>query len=242
MAACPPSTFAARCRATFSGDSCVDIPRSLRCIDAKRQRTVDDRSSRRLRWPMPKSAQPKPPPHTPEEKAALGVQLANARDEAKFTLQGAAEELGRRGHAIKRGTISAWEKGRNVVDALWLRRLARLYNTTADALVGSTTHLSVWPFSTELQQKVLRLSDEELLRAENVLRAHLGLTSNSSSAATNSTKSAYDQRLQRPYPAAMEEGVGLPPHMDLNNLSTPSSHGRAKKHQRSARNKGGGGA
>lgn len=75
----------------------------------------------------------KPPTHPDDEKKALGTGLALARIEAGFTQPAAAKELG-----IVKQTISSWENGRNLPDALWLRRLARLYETTTDSLVGLT--------------------------------------------------------------------------------------------------------
>ena len=113
--------------------------------------------------------------HPEEERKALGKRLAQARQAAGYTLDTAVAELARRGFKISRGTIGAWETGRNLPDALWLGRMARLYENSIDQLVGHAPPATRWPFSEELRQMVLPLSDEELARAENVLRAHLGM-------------------------------------------------------------------
>lgn len=77
----------------------------------------------------------KPEPQPEDERKALGRRLAAARVLAEFTLDGVAKALNEKGYAITRAAIGAWETGRNLPDALWLRRLAKLYGTTLDALV-----------------------------------------------------------------------------------------------------------
>lgn len=52
-----------------------------------------------------------------------------------MTLDGAAKALTARGYSITKQGVGHWESGRNVPDALWLSRLAKLYGTTLDALV-----------------------------------------------------------------------------------------------------------
>lgn len=95
------------------------------------------------------------------------------------------------------------------------------------------------PLSPELQQKVLRLHGEELLKAENVLRAHLGLTS--LAALENSTirEVIHGKSSQDAYAGATEEGVGLPDNISV---PTSSTHGGSQKVRRPARQKGRGGA
>ena len=70
-----------------------------------------------------------------DEKKALGRRLASARTLAGYTLEGAAKALTERGHKISKAGIGHWETGHNLPDALWLRRLAKLYCSTLDALV-----------------------------------------------------------------------------------------------------------
>lgn len=103
---------------------------SLRYVDTLCQRSVDRRSSVGLRWAMA---------HAEEERKALGSRLASARKLAGFTIQQAADELTARGYPIKKQAVGAWEVGRNVPDALWMRRLAKLYATTVDALLWDDT-------------------------------------------------------------------------------------------------------
>lgn len=83
---------------------------------------------------MPEQDNKKTTAHTHEEKRALGQRLAAARKAAMFTQEGAARELG-----VIKQTISSWERGLNLPDALWLRRLARLYEASLDAIVGLAT-------------------------------------------------------------------------------------------------------
>lgn len=72
--------------------------------------------------------------HSQEDREALGKRLAAARNLKGLTIEGAAKELTNRGYTVSKAGVGAWEKGRNVPDAIWLRRLAKLYGTTLDAL------------------------------------------------------------------------------------------------------------
>lgn len=73
--------------------------------------------------------------HAEDEKKSLGARLASARKLAGFTMDGAAKALTLKGYKISKQGVGHWESGRNLPDALWLRRLAKLYGTTLDALV-----------------------------------------------------------------------------------------------------------
>lgn len=64
-------------------------------------------------------------------KRGLGGRLKAAREKADLTQDGAAAKLG-----LKKQTISSWENGRNVPDAITLGKLAHIYETTADALLN----------------------------------------------------------------------------------------------------------
>jgi transcriptional regulator with XRE-family HTH domain len=169
--------------------------------------------------------------HAEEERKALGVQLAMARAASGLTLDAAAAELSRRGYPLVRATIGAWEKGRNLPDALWLRRLARLYDTTADFLVGQTD-TTFWPFTDELRKKVLLLSDEELARAEDVLRAHLGLPQQTGHSAQRTQKTPYVVTDELGDTRAKEVGTGLPKH--LAGPEPQNKHASRQKHRGSA--------
>jgi len=65
----------------------------------------------------------------------LGRNLAAARQAARdgqgFTQLEVAERMG-----VNDATVSAWEKGRGIPDALRLRGLARLYGTSTESLLG----------------------------------------------------------------------------------------------------------
>ena len=107
----------------------------------------------------------KKPEHPVEEKQSLGRSLATARIAAGLKQEAVASEL----QVIKQ-TVSAWEKGRNLPDAIWLQRLARLYGTSLDAMVGKG---SVWPFSNELQREVQQLEANDVRDMEVAIWAHL---------------------------------------------------------------------
>lgn len=75
--------------------------------------------------------------HPEEDRKRVGAALAKARKNAGYSsLEAAAAELNAHGWQIKRGTIGAWEVGRNLPDAIWLVRLAVVYETSVDAMLG----------------------------------------------------------------------------------------------------------
>lgn len=73
--------------------------------------------------------------HADDDRKGLGARLAAARNLASLTMEQAAQRLTKKGYPISKQGIGHWESGRNVPDAIWLRRLAKLYGTTLDALV-----------------------------------------------------------------------------------------------------------
>lgn len=73
--------------------------------------------------------------HSDDERKAFGQRLASARSKTGLTLEGVAKQLTVRGFPIGKAAVGAWEKGRNLPDAIWLQRLAKLYGLTLDALV-----------------------------------------------------------------------------------------------------------
>jgi hypothetical protein len=120
-----------------------------------------------------------------------------------------------------------------------LEKIADFFDTTVDQLLQfEGVDETYWPFSAELQQIVLRLSDEELLKAENVLRAHLGVAPISSSAFNNIEQFDSGAGLRDAYPVAMEEGAGA---LDEAEIPASKSHAHRKVRQ-PARRKGGRGA
>uniref|UniRef100_C5CJM4 Transcriptional regulator, XRE family n=1 Tax=Variovorax paradoxus (strain S110) TaxID=543728 RepID=C5CJM4_VARPS len=58
------------------------------------------------------------------------MRLASARDGKGMTQDQVAERFG-----VNKATVSAWETGRGVPDALRLRALAKLYDVSADSLL-----------------------------------------------------------------------------------------------------------
>lgn len=75
--------------------------------------------------------------HEVEDKEGLGKRLRSARDACGLTQLEAATKL-----HITKAALSAWETGRNLPDALMLGRVARIYETTADHLLGSETSVT----------------------------------------------------------------------------------------------------
>lgn len=63
-------------------------------------------------------------------RRGLGLRLASARKDKKLTQDDVALKF-----SLNKATVSAWETGRGVPDALTLRALAKLYDTSADALL-----------------------------------------------------------------------------------------------------------
>lgn len=63
-------------------------------------------------------------------RRGLGLRLASARKDKKLTQDDVALKF-----SLNKATVSAWETGRGVPDALTLRALAKLYGTSADALL-----------------------------------------------------------------------------------------------------------
>ena len=68
--------------------------------------------------------------HADADKKALGQRLAAVREQKGWKQEFVAGELG-----VKKATVSAWETGRNMPDALFLKRLAKLYGIGVDAIL-----------------------------------------------------------------------------------------------------------
>lgn len=68
--------------------------------------------------------------HDPEDKKALGRRLAACREAKGWKQDVAARQLG-----VTKAALSAWETGRNMPDALFLKKLAKLYDVSVDAIL-----------------------------------------------------------------------------------------------------------
>lgn len=85
-------------------------------------------------------------------------------------------EMAKKGLKIGTETLHRAIKGEAGNRLESLEKIAEFFETTVDQLLQfDGVNETYWPFSAELQRIVLRLQEEELIRAENVLRAHLGL-------------------------------------------------------------------
>lgn len=80
--------------------------------------------------PLKEPKEPKLAKHSIEERKALGERLASARSLAGLNQADAAYAMD-----MTKGGLSAWETGRNIPDALMLRRMAKTYGTSADSLL-----------------------------------------------------------------------------------------------------------
>lgn len=92
-----------------------------------------------------------------------------------------------------------------------------------------------WPFSEDLRQKVLRLSDEERVGVERVIHAAIELRQKSLSAARTRRQLDTDNRQTVEHDPRKEEGAGLPQDIDL---LAPSGDGRSKEAHRPKQQKG----
>lgn len=71
------------------------------------------------------------PMGTPDRtREGFGLRLKAAREARELTQQQVADKFD-----VKKATVSAWETGVGVPDALRLRQLAKLYGVSADALL-----------------------------------------------------------------------------------------------------------
>lgn len=91
-------------------------------------------------------------------REGFGARLMAVRKNKGLTQLQVAERFG-----INKATVSAWEKGRGLPDALMLRRLARLYDVSADSILWENSlsqeamQVAAWFDSlTEQQQKTYR--------------------------------------------------------------------------------------
>lgn len=68
--------------------------------------------------------------HDPAEKKALGKRLASCRELKSWKQDYAAEQLG-----VTKAALSAWETGRNMPDALTLKKIAKVYDVSIDGIL-----------------------------------------------------------------------------------------------------------
>lgn len=117
----------------------------------------------------PLSVDKKPAPVITQARVALGVRLAAARDKTQLNQLQVAQRFG-----LNKATVSAWETGRGVPDALRLQELAKLYGTTPnDLLYEQTAH--VWPFTRLTPEQFALIPGPSREAAESVLFAALPL-------------------------------------------------------------------
>lgn len=89
-----------------------------------------------------------------QEKKGLGLRLKSARQRKGLTQQQVADWFGLKTKA----TVSAWEVGTNVPDALQLKRLAKLYDISGDALLWED---SLTPHAMKIAAEFDGLTDKQ---------------------------------------------------------------------------------
>lgn len=99
-----------------------------------------------------------------EDRQSLGSRLKAARNAVGLTLVAAATALSEQGIPAIKQTVGAWEKGVNVPDALVLKKLAKLYNQSADALLWENA-LSIEALQFAAEYDALNETQKRTLRA-----------------------------------------------------------------------------
>lgn len=99
-----------------------------------------------------------------EDRQALGSRLKAARNAVGLTLASTATALSEQGIPAIKQTVGSWEKGVNVPDALVLKKLAKLYQQSADALLWENS-LSIEAMQFAAQYDALTETQKRTLRA-----------------------------------------------------------------------------
>lgn len=131
-AAWPPSSAAARCSACFSGGRSELMTKSLMTFDVavKPHWTLGCPGSYRPPMKIESDNSEEANRSVDPIRRGFGMRLKAARTHAKFTQQEVADLF-----EVKKATVSAWEQGGGDPGVFKLRRLAKLYNVSADALL-----------------------------------------------------------------------------------------------------------
>jgi hypothetical protein len=146
------------------------------------------------------------------------------------------DQMAQKGLAIGTGTLHRAYLGQVGNRLESLEKIAEFFETTVDQLLQfDGVDSAYWPFSEELQQKVLLLSDEGLYQLETVMRAHLGMAQKPVTPITSYRQMDTDKRPTVEHHARTEEGAPLPQDIDL---LAPKHDGRSKKIQRPPQHKG----
>jgi transcriptional regulator with XRE-family HTH domain len=99
--------------------------------------------------------------HDPKDKERLGTRLAACRALKGWKQDFAAKQVG-----VTKAALSAWETGRNMPDALFLRKLSKLYEVSVDAILWEN------PVSNEAMQFAAQF-DSLTPRQQSTLRTVL---------------------------------------------------------------------
>lgn len=171
-------------------------------------------------------------------EAAQNQALAAAMKKlmAGRSIQTLRAQMAERGLKIGGGTLHRAVKGEVGNRLESLEKIAQFFDTTVDQLLQfDGIDETYWPFSAELQQRVIALSDEELYFAENSLRAHLRMQPLSSPSITPLAANGVDERTADVHHRKKEE---VPGALEQEAVPGQLSNGN-QVYQRSAHPKGG---
>lgn len=146
-------------------------------------------------------------------------------------------EMAKKGIKIGAGTLHRAIKGEVSNRLESLGKIAEFFEITIDQLLQfEGVDETYWPFSAELQQKVLALSTPEIERLEGVMRAHLGMSGNGA-VFTAEHQNGSGAKAAVAYPVAQEVGTRA---LDQAELPEPKQHGKRGKDRGQQRGQGGG--
>lgn len=143
------------------------------------------------------------------------IEDALAHRRPRRTATWLADQLG-----VSIAVVSNW-KSRGRIPADRYRAIANALGLTLDQLEGlepppwAAGDEGEWPFSSELRNKVLALSEEERRALEHVVTGILELRQKSLSSVLHSRKLIHGKPTPDVYPARQEEVSGLPAGIDI---------------------------
>jgi hypothetical protein len=173
----------------------------------------------------------------PGRSSALAANMGRLR--GSRSVADLRADMAAKGYKIGTGTLHRAIKGEAGNRLASLEKIAEFFETTVDQLLQfDGVDETYWPFSEELQQKVLLLNDEEVDHLESVMRAHLRMDETGAGERSAKFDLIHGQHSGTTYPAATEEGARA---LDDAEVPAPSKHER-ERNRGPARTKGGGGA
>lgn len=109
---------------------------------------------------------------TSDERKAFGLRLRRNREALGLTQPDVGRWLTDQGIDATKQAVSAWELGRNLPDAMIIKRLCRLFNCSADSLLWEThaeTPGATNPLAPALLSRIANLTVEQQTAIERNL-------------------------------------------------------------------------